>query len=149
MPLKLRSTLPHEVFQVPCFQGRLDSLSIQQRVLLVHFFALDCCQTDPHLQRVAQWAEEHAERNDFQVIGIHSPRTAAEHDQLRLAALLAPLQPSYPVLADESGQLQVAFANEQVPCVYLFDKQAQLRHVQAGEVGIPLTVQRLQHLLKE
>jgi hypothetical protein len=138
MPLKLRSELP-----------QIDSAPLAAAVVLVHFFALDCCQTEDHLQRVTQWTDDHAGRDDFQVIGIHSPRTDAERDPQRLAALLQTLQLPYPVLADDSGQLSVAFANEQVPCVYLFDKRRQLRHVQAGEVGVQLTAQRLRQLLHE
>ena len=62
---------------------------------------------------------------------------AAEHDITQ------------PIYVDSEHKLTDAFENQYVPAYYVFDKEGQLRHFQAGGGGMKMLEKRVNRVLSE
>jgi hypothetical protein len=64
-------------------------------------------------------------------------KTASEHDI------------SQPIFVDSEHKLTEAFENQYVPAYYVFDKDGNLRHFQAGGSGMKMLEKRVNRVLDE
>lgn len=111
---------------------RLDRL--QGKVIAIHFWTFGCINCIRNLPIYRAWQAEFA-KEDFVMIGIHTPETAAEEslDQLKRKATEHQLR--FPIYTDNLKQNWDLWGNSMWPSVYLVDKAGYVRHWWYGELN--------------
>jgi thiol-disulfide isomerase/thioredoxin len=121
--------------------------TIQQgRPLLVEFW--DFCRpnsirTLPYLRA---WHERYSEAG-LRIVGVHCPGFEASRDEQALAAAIAALELTYPVLIDGDFELWQEYENQGWPARYLFDGRGRLFDYHYGEGAYTETELAIQELL--
>lgn len=117
------------------------------KVTLVDFWAYSCinCQrTAPHLN------ELYAKYHDYglEIVGVHTPEYAFEHEGKNVQAGIENLGIKYPVVQDNDYAIWRAYSNRYWPAHYLIDSEGKLRAVHYGEGGHKVTEAQVRELLK-
>lgn len=118
------------------------------RVVLVDFWAYSCinCQrTVPHLN---EWYGKYHDAG-LDVIGVHTPEYAFEHEVGNVESGIREQGIRYPVALDNDYATWNAYGNRYWPAHYLVDAHGTVRAAKFGEGGEQMTEQRLRELLKE
>jgi len=113
-----------------------DKLALAARkgkVTVVHFWTFGCINCKRNLPFYNQWQKQFAGRG-LEIIGIHTPETADEHDPAKVAAKVKELGISYPVLIDENANNWKTWQQRCWPTVYLVDKHGLVRFAWEGEL---------------
>jgi len=127
--------LPEFTNKNPAHWLNSQPLSVQQlrgRVLLIDVWTFDCW----NCYRSFPWLkglEAEFAKNDFQVIGIHSPEFKHEHDPDQVAAKIREFGLAHPVMMDNDFAYWRALDNRYWPAYYLVDKQGIIRYLHVGE----------------
>ena len=104
------------------------------KVVLVNFWTFSCINCQRALPFVRSWyADYHS--NGLEVIGIHTPEFAFEHDLGNVQDAVRSESVDYPVGLDNSSATWRAYRNSYWPAEYLIDAQGVVRHVVYGEGG--------------
>jgi len=69
------------------------------------------------------------------VIGIHTPETADEHKIDQVRRKVKDNHMEYPVVVDNAGKNWAAWDNRFWPCIYLVDKNGNVRYRWDGELN--------------
>jgi thiol-disulfide isomerase/thioredoxin len=104
---------------------------LRGKVVLVDVFTFDCinCQNiTPNLRALAA-----RKRDDFAIVGIHTPETPTEHEHDEVVSHLANLGVTWPVAIDNQFALWNAYHIEYWPTQMLFDRRGKLRKVVIGD----------------
>jgi cytochrome c biogenesis protein CcdA/thiol-disulfide isomerase/thioredoxin len=140
----------------PGFRGISDwfnskPLSLEQlrgKVVLVDFWTyscINCLRTLPHLK--AWWRDyEHA---GLEIVGVHTPEFAFEHDPSNVRAAVKQLGVTWPVALDPDYATWNAYRNEYWPAEYLIDKEGHVRNEHFGEGDYDRTERLIRRLLGE
>jgi len=102
------------------------------KVVLVDFWTyscINCLRTLPHLE---EWEKEYGPKG-FEIVGVHTPEFAFEHDYGNVNAAVRRLHVDYPVAMDNDYDTWNAYLNQYWPAEYLIDQTGQVRHIQFGE----------------
>jgi len=103
-------------------------------VVLVNFWTFSCINCQRALPFINSWyAKYHA--SGLEVVGIHTPEFAYEHERGNVADAIKSDDIRYPVALDNSSATWRAYSNSFWPAAYLVDSQGVLRHVAFGEGG--------------
>jgi len=88
-------------------------------------------------------------KEGLNVVAVHIPRSEADFDidLIKLTAIEHDIK--QPIFVDNELKLTNAFGNEHVPAYYVFDKDGQLRHFQAGGSGMKMLEKRMNRVLGE
>jgi peroxiredoxin len=113
--------------------GRLSLASRRGKVTVVHFWTFDCTNCKHNLPCYRQWRRRFAAQG-LEVIGIHTPETAAERDPANVAKKVKELAIDYPVLLDPDGVNWNRWQQRCWPAIYLLDKQGRVRYCWEGEL---------------
>jgi cytochrome c biogenesis protein CcdA/thiol-disulfide isomerase/thioredoxin len=128
--------------------GRPLSLSrLQGHVVLVDFWTyscINCLRTLPHLK--AWYARYHPQ--GFEIVGVHTPEFAFEHDYGNVRLAVARLGVRYPVALDNDYATWNAYQNQYWPAEYLVDQTGNVRHVNFGEGDYGTTEKDIRLLLR-
>lgn len=116
------------------------------KVVLVDFWAYSCINCQRAIPHVGAWARTYA-KNGFEVVGVHTPEYAFEHDAGNVAAGAKRLDIEYPIALDNDFKTWNAFHNQSWPADYLIDTTGRLRYVGIGEGQYPETEQLIRDLL--
>ncbi|WP_436535980.1 cytochrome c biogenesis protein CcdA [Actinoplanes sp. HUAS TT8] len=116
------------------------------KVVLVDFWAYSCINCQRAIPHVNAWAQTYA-KNGFEVVGVHTPEYAFEHDAGNVAAGAQRLGIRYPIALDNDFKTWDAFHNQSWPADYLIDTTGRLRYVGVGEGQYPETEQLIRDLL--
>ena len=121
--------------------------NLRGKVTLVDFWAYSCinCQrTAPHLN------ELYAKYRDYglEIVGVHTPEYAFEHEAKNVQAGIENLGIKYPVVQDNDYAIWRAYSNRYWPAHYLVDSEGKLRAVHYGEGGHKVTEAQVRELLK-
>jgi thiol-disulfide isomerase/thioredoxin len=135
-PLRLRSPLPSLDGVADWANGGQPSAEeLAGHPVLIHFWSTSCHICHDVADVVAGWRERYAPRG-LNIVSIHQPRGPSELD---VAAVVADAHDTMhieqPLAVDNEHTLVDAFANEFVPAYYLFDRNHELVHRQAGDHG--------------
>jgi hypothetical protein len=88
-------------------------------------------------------------QKDLNVIAVHMPRSEKDMDIGDIKKIAAQHDITQPIFVDNELKLTDAFDNQYVPAYYVFDKDGQLRHFQAGGSGMKMLEKRVnQYLMK-
>jgi thiol-disulfide isomerase/thioredoxin len=113
--------------------GRLTLASRKGKVTVVHFWTFDCMNCKHNLPYYLQWRRRFA-LEGLEVIGIHTPETAAEGDPANVARKVKELGIDYPVLLDPGRANWDRWQQRCWPAIYLLDKQGRVRYCWEGEL---------------
>jgi thiol-disulfide isomerase/thioredoxin len=148
MPLRMRSPLPSLEGATAWIGDEPSAEDLAGRPVLVHFWSVSCYICHNVSEQVNAWRDKYA-KEGLQFIAIHQPRSEAELDieAVRKDALEA-MKLTQPCAIDNEHTLVERFANQFVPAYYLFDRNHELRHFQAGDKGydrIEAAIERVLH----
>jgi thiol-disulfide isomerase/thioredoxin len=111
--------------------GEPSRSDLRSKVVLVDVFTFDCinCQNiTPNLRALAA-----RKRDDFAIVGIHTPETPIEHEHSEVVSHLAKLGVTWPVAIDNQFALWKAYHIQYWPTQMLFDRRGKLRNVIIGD----------------
>ncbi|HZN34795.1 MAG TPA: redoxin domain-containing protein, partial [Pirellulaceae bacterium] len=111
----------------------LTGQQLRGRVVVVHYFAFGCINCIHNYPTYRKWQDELAGKN-VQLVGIHTPETAGEHNALTLKSKLKAERLDFPVLVDNEKANWTAWGNTMWPAVYVLDQEGYLRSFWAGEL---------------
>src|SRR5271157_5062496 len=98
--------------------GKLTLASRKGKVTVVHFWTFDCINCKHNLPCYVQWRRRFAAQG-LEVIGIHTPETAAERDPANVAKKVKALGIDYPVLLDPDRGNWNRWQQRCWPAIYL------------------------------
>jgi thiol-disulfide isomerase/thioredoxin len=148
MPLRMRSPLPSLEGATAWINGEPDPEGLEGRPVFVQFWSISCYICHNVVDQVNAWREKYA-KEGMQFISIHQPRSEAELDveAVRKDALES-MKITQPCAIDNDHTLVERFTNQFVPAYYIFDRNHELRHFQAGDKGyerIEAAIERVLH----
>lgn len=123
-------------------------------VRLVHFWTFGCINCRRNLPVYNSWQKQFA-KSGLEIVGIHTPETAAERDLNSLKQRVKELGIEYPVLVDDKGENWKAWRQQYWPALYLVDRQNRIRFTWVGELeyknsgGTAKTTSQIERLLRE
>lgn len=149
MPLRMRSPLPSLEGATAWINGEPDPKMLDGRPVFVQFWSISCYICHDVVDQVNAWRDKYA-KEGVQFISIHQPRSEAELDveAVRKDALEA-MKITQPCAIDNDHTLVERFANQFVPAYYIFDRNHELRHFQAGDKGYERIESALERVLRE
>ena len=149
MALRMRSPLPSFAGVADWLNGEPSTEALAGKPVLVHFWSLSCYLCHDTAAQVAQWRDTYAAQG-LQVIAIHQPRSAEELDHAKVQADAAgEMALTQPCAVDNEHTIVDRFENQFVPAFYVFNREHQLRHFQAGGQGLERIVTAIERVLNE
>jgi len=124
----------------------LTSKELRGKVVLVDFWTyscINCLRTLPHLK--AWYAAYHPD--GFEIVGVHTPEFAFEHDVSNVRGAVRDLGVRYPVAIDNHAATWKAYNNAYWPAEYLIDKRGHIREITEGEGQYDQTEMTIRELL--
>jgi thiol-disulfide isomerase/thioredoxin len=124
------------------------------KVTVVEFWTFDCINCRHNLPYYAQWHRRFGSQG-LEIIGIHTPETAIEHDSARVAQKVKEFGIDYPVLLDPDAANWNRWQIRYWPTIYLVDKHGRVRYCWEGELeyqgagGYAKMTQLIETLLKQ
>ncbi|HEY4413186.1 MAG TPA: redoxin family protein, partial [Gaiellaceae bacterium] len=116
------------------------------KVVLIDFWTyscINCLRTIPHLQ--AWYAAYH--KDGFDIVGVHTPEFAFEHDLSNVEGAVHRLGVTWPVALDNGYDTWNAWSNQYWPADYLVDKSGVVRKYTFGEGDYGSTEKDIRALL--
>lgn len=113
--------------------GRHWLASRRGKVTMVHFWTFDCANCKHNLPYYHLWRRRFGPQG-LEVVGIHTPETAAERDPANVARKVKELGIDYPVLPDPDRTNWDRWQQRLWPAIYLVDKQGRVRYCWEGEL---------------
>jgi cytochrome c biogenesis protein CcdA/thiol-disulfide isomerase/thioredoxin len=129
--------------------GRPLSLpGLRGKVVLLDFWTyscINCLRTLPHLRA---WDRTYRSQG-LQIVGVHTPEFAFEHEEDNVRAAVNRLGLRYAVAMDNDFGTWDAYQNRYWPAKYLIDRRGHLRYVHFGEGAYGETESHIRTLLAE
>ncbi len=105
---------------------------LEGKVVLVDFWAYSCINCQREIAHVNAWYRAYHALG-LEVVGVHTPEYAFEHDPGNVAAGAKRLGIRYPIAIDDRDATWNAYHNYSWPAAYLVDAAGDVRHVSVGE----------------
>jgi thiol-disulfide isomerase/thioredoxin len=149
MPLRMRSPLPSLEGATAWINGEPDAVDLQAHPVFVQFWSISCYICHDVAARVNAWRDKYS-KDGVKFISIHQPRSEAELDvnAVRNDALEA-MKLTQPCAIDNDHTIVERFTNQFVPAYYVFDRNHELRHFQAGDKGYERIEAAIERVLQE
>jgi thioredoxin-like negative regulator of GroEL len=149
MALRMRSPLPSLEGAAAWVNGEVDISQLAGKPVLVHFWSISCHTCHEVVDQITAWREKYAPRG-LEFVSVHQPRSAEDLDLAKITAdAQGPMQLTQPVAIDSAHEIVERFTNQYVPAYYLFDREHQLRHFQAGDKGYDRIEAAIERILSE
>ncbi|MBV8749281.1 MAG: redoxin domain-containing protein [Candidatus Eremiobacteraeota bacterium] len=150
MPLRTGSPLPSLDGVATWINGSQPTAEeLAGKPLLVHVWSVSCYICHNVADEVAKWQAEYGPRG-LVVIGIHQPRGPEELDVAKVTAdAQGEMAIRWPAAIDNEHTLVQRFENQFVPAYYVFDRDHNLVHRQAGDRGFDRLHDKLGEVLGE
>lgn len=149
MALRMRSPLPSLEGATAWIGQEPASEDLQNRPVFVHFWSISCYICHNVVEQVNAWRDKYA-KDGLLFVAIHQPRSEAELDidAVRKDAI-EEMKLTQPCAIDNEHTLVERFQNQFVPAYYLFDRNHELRHFQAGDKGYDRIEAAIERILNE
>jgi thiol-disulfide isomerase/thioredoxin len=136
MPLRTGSALPSlDGVSTWIHGGEPKGEELAGKPLLVHFWSVSCYICHDVAAEVKKWQAEYGPRG-LEVVAIHQPRGPEELDVAKVTEdAEGPMGITWPLAIDNEHTIVQRFENQFVPAYYVFDKDHNLVHRQAGDRG--------------
>lgn len=129
--------------------GEATAASLAGRPVVVFFWSISCYMCHDAAERVAELRERFSPRG-VAFVAVHQPRSEQELDveAVRKDAL-ENMHFTQPCAIDNEHAIVDGFANQFVPAFYVFNRQHELRHFQAGGAGLERVGAAIERVLTE
>lgn len=119
---------------------------LQGKVVLIDFWTYSCINCIRTLPYLKDWYDKYHDRG-FEIIGIHSPEFAFEHDLANVKNAVEKYGIKYPVALDNNFTTWQNFHNEYWPAHYLINKEGNVVYEHFGEGEYDATENNIRFLL--
>ncbi len=136
MPLRMRTPLPSLAGATTWVNGTLPTpAELEDHAVLVHFWSISCYICHDVVEKVNAWRDTYGPAG-LKVIAIHQPRGPEELDIAKVTAdALGAMGLTQALAIDNDHAIVGRFSNQFVPAYYVFNRNHELRHFQAGDKG--------------
>lgn len=146
--MKLRSPMPDLTGATSWLNGEVTKKQlVGNKPTLIHFWSVSCGLCKEAMPEVNNFRDRY--KNELNVIAVHMPRSENDMDLAEIKKTAAENDITQPIYVDNNMILTDAFDNQYVPAYYVFDKDGQLRHFQAGGSGMKMLEKRVNRVLDE
>lgn len=146
--MKLRSPMPDLTGATAWLNGEVSKKQlIGSKPTLIHFWSVSCGLCKEAMPEVNAFRDQY--KNELNVMAVHMPRSEKDMDLTDIKKIAAQHDITQPIYVDNDMKLTDAFDNQYVPAYYVFDKDGQLRHFQAGGSGMKMLEKRVNRVLDE
>ena len=146
--MKLRSPMPDLSGATAWLNGEVSKNElIGSKPTLIHFWSVSCGLCKEAMPEVNAFRDQY--KKELNVIAVHMPRSEKDMDLTDIKEVAAQHDITQPIFVDNDMKLTDAFDNQYVPAYYVFDKDGQLRHFQAGGSGMKMLEKRVNRVLDE
>jgi len=144
--MKLREQLPELSGATKWLNNQVTKEElIGDKPTLIHFWSVSCHMCKEAMPDINDLRDEY--KDTLNVIAVHMPRSEDDLDLNVIEQTALKHDISQPIFVDGEHKLTEAFDNQYVPAYYVFDKEGQLRHFQAGGSGMKMLRKRLNRVL--
>ena len=141
--------------QMPELQGATTWLNsettkselVGEKPTLIHFWSISCHLCKEAMPDVNNFRDQY--KDELNVVAVHMPRSEDDTNLEEIKKVTAEHDITQPIFVDSELKLSDAFENQYVPAYYVFDKDGQLRHFQAGGSGMKMLEKRVNRVLDE
>jgi thiol-disulfide isomerase/thioredoxin len=126
----------------------VDLKQLHGKVALIDFWAYSCINCQRSIPHVVGWYNADRDKG-FDVIGVHTPEYAFEHNRSNVATATAELGITYPVAMDNDYATWTNYRNQYWPAHYLIDADGTVRHIKFGEGDYDVTEHLIRQLLSQ
>ncbi|EIJ81672.1 YkuV [Bacillus methanolicus PB1] len=146
--MKLREPMPELNGATAWLNGEVTREQlIGEKPTLIHFWSISCHLCKEAMPQVNQFRDEYKDK--LNVVAVHMPRSENDLDIEDIKKVAAEHGITQPIFIDSEHKLADAFENQYVPAYYVFDKDGNLRHYQAGGSGMKMLEKRVNRVLSE
>ncbi|MBD8005709.1 redoxin domain-containing protein [Bacillus norwichensis] len=146
--MKLREPMPELEGAVEWLNGQVAKEDlIGEKPVLIHYWSISCHLCKEAMPQVNEFRD--AYKDKLNVVAVHMPRSENDLDIDEIKKVADEHDITQPIFVDSELKLADAFQNEYVPAYYVFDKDGQLRHFQAGGGGMKMLEKRVNRVLGE
>ncbi|MBM7647292.1 thiol-disulfide isomerase/thioredoxin [Bacillus ectoiniformans] len=146
--MKLRQPMPELNGAVEWLNGEVTKSDlIGEKPTLIHFWSVSCHLCKEAMPQVNGFRDEYKDK--LNVVAVHMPRSEDDLDLELIKKTAAEHEITQPIFVDSEHKLTEAFENQYVPAYYVFDKDGNLRHFQAGGSGMKMLEKRVNRVLDE
>ncbi|WP_144513801.1 TlpA disulfide reductase family protein [Bacillus sp. FJAT-22090] len=146
--MKLRTPMPELTGATAWLNGEVSTSElVGEKPTLIHFWSISCGLCKEAMPNVNDFRDQY--KDELNVIAVHMPRSEKDVDLEEIKKVAAEHDITQPIFVDSEMKLTDAFENQYVPAYYVFDKDGQLRHFQAGGSGMKMLEKRVNRVLDE
>jgi len=146
--MKLREPMPELEGATEWLNGQMTKEDlIGEKPTLIHYWSISCHLCKEAMPQVNQFRDDYKDK--LNVVAVHMPRSENDLDIEEIKKVANEHGITQPIFVDSQLKLADAFQNEYVPAYYVFDKDGQLRHFQAGGGGMKMLEKRVNRVLGE
>ncbi|WP_313234274.1 TlpA family protein disulfide reductase [Sporosarcina ureae] len=146
--MKLREQMPELQGATTWLNGETSkSELVGEKPTLIHFWSVSCHMCKEAMPDVNNFRDQY--KDELNVVAVHMPRSEDDVDLEQIKNVAAQHDITQPIFVDSELKLNDAFENQYVPAYYVFDKDGQLRHFQAGGSGMKMLEKRVNRVLDE
>jgi len=146
--MKLRDQMPELEGATTWLNGEMTKEElVGDKPTLIHFWSVSCHLCKEAMPDVNNFRDQY--KNELNVVAVHMPRSEDDVDLGKIKEVAAEHDITQPIFVDSDLKLTDAFDNQYVPAYYVFDKDGQLRHFQAGGSGMKMLEKRVNRVLDE
>jgi thiol-disulfide isomerase/thioredoxin len=146
--MKLREPMPELVGATEWVNGEVSKEQlIGEKPTLIHFWSVSCHLCKEAMPQVNQFRDDYKDK--LNVVAVHMPRSEEDVNIDLVKEVAKEHGIEQPIFVDSEHKLTESFENQYVPAYYVFDKDGQLRHFQAGGSGMKMLEKRVNRVLDE
>jgi thiol-disulfide isomerase/thioredoxin len=146
--MKLREPMPELNGATEWLNGEISKQDlIGEKPTLIHFWSVSCHLCKEAMPQVNEFRDKYKEK--LNVVAVHMPRSEDDLNMEDIKKVAGEHDITQPIFVDSEHKLTDAFENQYVPAYYVFDKDGNLRHFQAGGSGMKMLEKRVNRVLDE
>ncbi|MFF2753551.1 TlpA family protein disulfide reductase [Psychrobacillus sp. NPDC058041] len=146
--MKLRTPMPELTGATAWLNGEVTTSElVGEKPTLIHFWSISCGLCKEAMPNVNEFRDQY--KDELNVVAVHMPRSEKDVDLEEIKKVAAEHNITQPIFVDSELKLTDVFENQYVPAYYVFDKDGQLRHFQAGGSGMKMLEKRVNRVLDE
>jgi thiol-disulfide isomerase/thioredoxin len=146
--MKLREPMPELNGATEWLNGEISKQDlIGEKPTLIHFWSVSCHLCKEAMPQVNEFRDKYKDK--LNVVAVHMPRSEDDLNMDDIKKVAGEHDITQPIFVDSEHKLTDAFENQYVPAYYVFDKDGNLRHFQAGGSGMKMLEKRVNRVLDE
>ncbi|WP_406687327.1 TlpA family protein disulfide reductase [Rossellomorea vietnamensis] len=146
--MKLREPMPELSGATEWLNGEVTKNDlVGDKPALIHFWSISCHLCKEAMPQVNEFRDRYSDK--LNVMAVHMPRSEEDLNLDEIKKVAAEHDITQPIFVDSEHKLTDAFENQYVPAYYVFDKDGNLRHFQAGGSGMKMLEKRVNRVLDE